>query len=227
MARTLAEGGMKQLWKTIVQLARQHPNPGEMIRVDGQFIPVDPQSWSTDMDLIVNVGIGTGRHEERAMALQQVIQMQLQAWGMGGPQNGLVTLTNIRNAVADAAMLGGLHNPDRYFQPMSPEREQMLMQQAAQAAQGQQQNDPTKAFMEVEMAKVQQKAQADVQKAQITAQKAQADVALDAKRMQMDDDRERDKMAQDLILRAAELLGKHQVQVNTAAVQAQQAAPRV
>ncbi len=227
MARTLAEGGMKQLWKTIVQLARQHPNPGEMIRVDGQFIPVDPQSWSTDMDLIVNVGIGTGRHEERAMALQQVIQMQLQAWGMGGPQNGLVTLTNIRNAVADAAMLGGLHNPDRYFQPMSPEREQMLMQQAAQAAQGQQQNDPTKAFMQVEMAKVEQRAQADVQKAQISVEKAKADTAIEIQRMQMDDDRERDKMAQDLILRAAELLGKHQVSVNTAAVQAQQAAPRV
>jgi membrane-anchored protein YejM (alkaline phosphatase superfamily) len=161
------------------------------------------------------------------MTLQQTIQAQVQAWSMGGPQNGLVSLTNIRNALADAAMLGGLHNPDRYYQPMSPEREAQLMQQAAQAAQGQQQSDPNQAYMQVEMAKVQQKAQADVQKAQITAQKAQADVAIDAQRLRMQDDLERDKMAQDLAIKVAEILGKHSVQVNTAAVQAQQAAPRV
>ena len=226
MARVLAEGGMKQLFRTIVQLARQHPNPGEMIRVDGQFVPVDPQSWATDFDLVVNVGIGTGRHEERMVALGQVIQMQLQAWSMGGPQNGLVGLTNIRNALADAAMLGGLTNPDRYFKPMNPQIEQQLMQQAAQAAQGQQQNDPTKAFMQVEMAKVQQKAQADVQKAQIAAQKAQADTALEAQKMRMDDDRERDKMNQQLMLEIADLLGKYGLQVNPAAILAQQAAPR-
>jgi len=226
MARVLAEGGMKQLFRTIVQLARQHPNPGEMIRVDGQFVPVDPQSWATDFDLVTNVGIGTGRHEERMVALGQVIQMQLQAWSMGGPQNGLVGLTNIRNALVDAAMLGGLTNPDRYFKPMNPQIEQQLMQQAAQAAQGQQQNDPTKAFMQVEMAKVQQKAQADVQKAQIAAQKAQADTALEAQKMRMDDDRERDKMNQQLMLEIADLLGKYGLQVNPAAILAQQAAPR-
>jgi hypothetical protein len=226
MARTLAEGGMKQLFRTIAQLARQHPNPGEMIRVDGQFVPVDPQSWSTDMDLIVNVGIGTGRQEERLAALSQVIQMQLQAWQMGGPQNGLVGLTNIRNALVDAAMLGGLHNPDRYFQPMTPEIEQQLMQQAAQAAQQQQQSDPTQAYLQAEMAKVQQRAQADVQKAQIAAQKAQADVGIAAEKMRMDDDRERDKMAQDMFLEIANLLGKYGLQVDPSVILAQQAAPR-
>ena len=35
MARTLAEGGMKQLFTKIIKLARQHPNPDEMMRIDG------------------------------------------------------------------------------------------------------------------------------------------------------------------------------------------------
>jgi hypothetical protein len=42
IARNLAEGGMKQMFKLIAQIARQHPNPDEMIRIDGNFVVVDP-----------------------------------------------------------------------------------------------------------------------------------------------------------------------------------------
>jgi len=46
-----------------------------------------------------------------------------------GAQNGLVTLTNIRNTIADIMQLGGVPNADRYVMPMSMEREQQMMQQ--------------------------------------------------------------------------------------------------
>lgn len=227
IARTLAEGGMKQLFRTIAQLARQHPNPGEMIRVDGQFIPVDPRSWATDMDLVCNVGIGTGRHEERLQTLAQTLQYQVQAWQMGGPSNGLVGLTEMRNALVDLMALGGVANGDRYWKPMNPQIEQQMQQAAAQAAQSQKASDPNAAYLQVEGAKVQQKAQADQARIQIDAQKAQADAALKMQQLKMQDDLARDKMLQDLAIEVAKILGQSGVRVNTAAVQQAQAAPRL
>lgn len=214
IARVLAEGGMRQLFETIAKLARQHPNPDEMMRVDGQFVPVDPTSWGTEMDIVANVGLGTGRNEERIIALQQTTQTQMAIFQAYGPNNGLVTMTNIRASLADTLKLAGIHNADRYFQPMDPQREAMLMQQAAQAAQGQQQgSDPNAAFVQGEQIKAQVRMQGDQMRAQVDMAKAA-----------MQDDRERDRMAQDLAIEAAKLAGQR---VDTGAVMAVQAAPRV
>lgn len=216
IARHLAEGGMRQLFKIIAQLARQNPNPEEMMRVNGSFVPVDPRSWTADADMAVNVGLGTGGHDEKAMVLRETLQTQMGIWKAYGPQNGIVTMTNIRNTLADIMQTSGLYNTDRYYAAMSPEIEQQLMAQAAQAAQGQApQGDPNAAFLQAEQMKVSARVQADMAKTQ-----------LDAKKLQMEDDRARDQMDQDLAIRVAELLAKTGVQINTSALKAQQAAPR-
>jgi hypothetical protein len=216
IARYLAEGGMKQLFSIIVQLARQNPNPDEMIRVNGQFVPVDPRSWTAAADLIVNVGLGTNRHDEKAMVLRETLQTQMGIWQAYGPSNGMVTMTNIRNTLADILELSGVSNVDRHYNPMNPQIEQQLMAQAAQAAQGQQQqSDPNAAFLQAEQMKVSARVQADMAKTQLDAQKAQ-----------MEDDRERDRMAQDLAIKVAEILAQTGVQLNTQAIKAEQAAPR-
>jgi hypothetical protein len=85
IARNLAEGGMKQMFKLIAQIARQHPNPDEMIRIDGNFVVVDPRSWTSDLDVITNVGLGNNQREERIAALQMTLQMQMQIWQAYGP----------------------------------------------------------------------------------------------------------------------------------------------
>jgi len=59
--------------------------------------------------------------------------------------------------------------------------------------------------------------------------RVQADMAktqLDAQKLQMDDDRQRDKMAQDLAIKAAELLAKTGVQIDQNAIKREQAMPR-
>ena len=40
-----------------------------------------------------------------------------------GPMNGLVSLTNIRNTLADILASSGIRNADRYFAPITPEIE--------------------------------------------------------------------------------------------------------
>jgi hypothetical protein len=220
MARVLAEGGMKQLFKTIATIARQNPNPDEMMRIDGEFVPVDPRSWGVEMDMETTVGIGNNKHEERMMMLQMMQQQQMQVYGTYGPQNGLVTLTNIRNTAADLMTLGGLPNVDRYLQPMNAQIEQQMQQQAAQAAQQQgQQNDPNAAFLQTEQMKAQTRAQVDMQKAAMEHQRKMLDMAKS-------DDLSRDKMAQDLLVDAAKILGQYGTSVDVAQIGAQQNAPR-
>jgi hypothetical protein len=220
MARVLAEGGMKQLFKTIATIARQNPNPDEMMRIDGEFVPVDPRSWGVEMDMETTVGIGHNKHEERMMMLQMMQQQQMQVYGTYGAQNGLVTLTNIRNTAADLMTLGGLPNVDRYLQPMNAQIEQQMQQQAAQAAQQQgQQNDPNAAFLQTEQMKAQTRAQVDMQKAAMEHQRKMLDMAKS-------DDLSRDKMAQDLLVDAAKILGQYGTSVDVAQIGAQQNAPR-
>lgn len=214
IARHLAEGGMKQAFRIIARLAKQHISGQEMMRVNGEFVPVDPRSWSLDADMTVNVGLGTGKHEEKAMVLRETLQTQMGIWQAYGPMNGVVTMTNIRNTLADILRHSGLHNAERYYQPMNPQQEQMLLAQAAQAAQGQAQaSDPNAAFLQAEQMKVSARVQADQQKAQLDFMKAQ-----------MQDDRERDKMIQDLAIEAAKLLANSGLRLNEQQVRAQQAA---
>jgi hypothetical protein len=219
IARNLAEGGMRQMFRLIAQIARANPNPDEMMRLDGQFVPVDPRSWTSDLDLVTNVGLGNNHRDERIAALQMTMQTQMQVWQTYGPSNGIVTMTGIRNTLADILGMAGIHNADRYYNQMNPQIEQQLMMQSAQAAQGQQPqqpSDPNMAFLQSEQMKTATRAQVDMAKVQ-----------LDAEKMRMDDDRERDRMAQDLAIRAGELLAKTGVQLDLNAIKREQQMPRM
>ena len=182
-----------------------------MMRFLGVFIPVDTRSWYTAMDVTINVGLGTGREETRTMALQQALTMQMQIWQTYGSSNGLVTMTGIRNTLGDMLALSGIKNVDRYFNPMTPEMEQQLIQQQQQQAQENPQMTDGEALVQAEQYKADKKAEMDMMKIQIDAQKA---IAVD--------DRERDAQDQELIVKAAEILGKYGTQVDTAKIKAEQ-----
>ena len=129
----------------------------------------------------------------------------------------MVSLTNIRNTLSDILAVNGIRNADRYFAPMDPMIEQQMMQQAQQAQQGQQgqQNDPNAAYLQAEQIKAQAKMQTDQLKLQLEAQKAIAE-----------DDRKRDEMDQDLLVSAAEIIGKYGTSVDVERIKQLQNEPR-
>jgi hypothetical protein len=217
MARNLAEGGMRRLFKLMLNLYVENSPEPQLMRMSGNFVPVDPRVWNTAMDVTVNVGLGTGKEDQKAAAYQQALGLQMQIWQAYGPTNGLVSMTTIRNTLADMLALAGIRNTDRYFNPMDPQTEQMLVQQAQQMAA--QRPDPNMALaqaqVQAEQIKAQSKAQTDMLRAQIDAQKAIAQ-----------DDRERDKMDQDLILDTAKLLGEYGKAVDVERIKAMQREPR-
>ena len=222
IARNIAEGGMRRLFSIILDLAIKNIDGEEIARLNNQFVPVNPADFDPEMDLIVNVGIGTGREQERAAALMQAFQIQQQLYQGYGPQNGVVTLTQMRNTMADMLALGGVRNSERYFLPITPEIEQQMLQQQQQAAaqaQQQPQPDPNAAFMQAEQMKAQTRAQVDMMKAQMDNQYKFAALAAD-------DDLKRDEMVQDLAVKVAEILGKYGTAVDVEGIKQEQAAER-
>jgi hypothetical protein len=215
MARNLAEGGMRQMFGLMLRLMVKNSDAATMMRLNNTFQSVDPRVWDADMDVTANVGLGTGREEEKAMAYREVFGIQTQIMQAYGPSNGMVSLTNMRNTLADSLASAGIRNADRYFMPMNAEIEAQMMQaqqEQAQQAQGQQQPDPNAAYLQAEQMKAQAKQQSDAMDMQLKSQK-----------MMMDDDRARDQMAQDLAIKAAELLAKTGVQIDQNAIKREQA----
>jgi len=216
IARNIAEGGMKRLFKLMLSLLVENSCEETMMRLNGNYVPIDPRSWNTAMDVTVNVGLGTGQEEQKYAALNQTLQTQMQIWQAYGPTNGLVTMTGMRNTLADMLVISGVRNTDRYYNPMTPEQEQQLVaeQQQKQAQQPQMTPDAM-AVVQAEQYKADKKAETDGLKLQIDAQKVIAE-----------DDRKRDQMDQDLLVDAAKIYGDYGTNVDVEKVKQMQNAPR-
>ena len=216
MARNLAEGGMRQMFKLMLKCMVENVDEEQMMRLQGQsYVPVDPRSWNVGMDVSINVGLGTGREDQKVSVLNQALQMQIQIFQTYGPGNGMVSLSNIRNTLSDILAVNGVRNSERYFMPINPMMEQQMMMQQQAQGQGQQQGDPNAAYLQAEQIKAQAKMQSDQLKLQLEAQKAIAD-----------DDRKRDQMDQDLLIAAAEVIGKYGTAVDVERIKQMQNAPR-
>ena len=66
MVRNLADG-MRDLFGIMLRLSSKNVDEEKMMRMNGSFVPVDPRVWDGSMDVSINVGLGTGREEEKMM----------------------------------------------------------------------------------------------------------------------------------------------------------------
>ncbi len=201
ICRIFAETGMKSLFKKALRLITVNQDAPRMTRLRNQFVPIDPRVWDANMDVVVNVALGTGSNEDKMAFLAQIAQKQEQIMQQGGIYNNpLVDLAQYRNTLAQMLALAGFKDPSMFFkdpalqpppqpQPPQPTPEEILAQVQAQAI------------------------QADIQK------KA-AELELQREEMMRKDDRERDKLDADVMLKAAEIEAKYNTQVNTAEIQA-------
>ena len=211
MVANLAYTGMRRLFKQILKLMSQHSTRAEMMRINGSYVALDPRVWDTELDAEVNVGLGTGREEQKAAILGQVLQLQLQAIQNFGPANPLAGLPQMRNTLADLLAINGVHNSDRHFLPTAPPQPPQPQQGEAPP-----QGDPAQAMVQAETIKAQAKMASD-----------NARIQLDLYKAQLNDDRERDRMAQDMELAMAQIAGKYGIAIDTARIKGEQAMTQV
>lgn len=201
IARIFAETGMRKLFTGILKLVIENQDRARMIKLRNTFVPIDPRSWDSNMDVIVNVGVGDGTIEDRINILNQVAMRQEMLIKETGPNNPVVSIQQYTNTLTKMLQLAGIKDSQNYFnqlpadfqlpQPPEPKPtpEEMLTQVQAQSI------------------------QADIQK------KA-AELQLEREKMIMSDDRERDRIEQDGILKRYELELKYGVQIQSAEINA-------
>ena len=196
----LLANGMKRLFSNILKLVVAHQDKPRTIRLRNQWVQVDPRSWDANMDVTINVALGNGDTDQKMQMLGMISAKQEQALTQMGPMNPLVTPAQYANTLRKMVELAGFKDASQFFnaipanyQPPQPD------------------NKPTP---EQILAQVQAQAiQADIQK------KA-AELQLDREKMIRADDRERDRIESDVMLRAQEMQLKYGTQVDVASIKA-------
>ena len=202
IARIFAETGLRRLFRGILKLVVENQDRERMVRLRNTFVPIDPRSWDVGMDVIVNVGVGDGSLEERMAMLTQIASRQEMILQNYGPENPIVTLPQYTNTLSKMLQLSGFKDAQNYFAQLPAD---------FQMPQNEEEPKPTPEEM---LTQVQAQAiQADIQK------KA-AELELEREKMIRSDDRERDRIEQDGILRRYELELKYGVQIQNAEIQA-------
>lgn len=213
IARTFAETGMKQLFSGLLKLICRHQDKPLLIRLRGEWQPVDPTIWDENMDCTVAVALGRGDDAQQMAFLAQIAQKQEQIVQTLGADNPLVKPSQLANTYAQMVRKMGFKNPEAFFTPLNAQTDAMLAQQSQQAKQSQ--VDPNVLLAKVELAK----AQAD------TFAKLEAQ-AIDRAKLQLEEDYKRDQMEADILLKAADMAGKYGIQVDWQQIIAMTQRPR-
>jgi len=198
ICRIFAETGMKGLFKKSLQLITKNQDAPRMVRLRNTFVPIDPRVWDANMDVVVNVALGTGSNEEKMAFLGQVAAKQEMLMQMGAP---LVDMQGYYNTLAQMMALAGYKDPTVFF------KDPAMMPPPPPPAPPQ--PTPEEMLSQVQMEAI----RADIQK------KA-AELELQREEMLRKDDRERDKLDADMMIKAAEIEAKYGAQVNTANIEA-------
>ena len=200
-ARILAEG-MKKLFKGILFLATTHQDKARMVRMRNEWVQIDPRFWDVSMDANINIALGNGDTNEKLQALMMIMAKQEQILQQLGPQNPLVTPQQFSNTLRKIVELSGFKDSTSFFQDIPADYVPPPPQQKP---------SPEEVLAQV---------QAESIKADI--QKKAAELELKRQQMIMDDDLNRDKMAQDLYLKKYEIELKYKSQISTAEIDAAQ-----
>ena len=208
-ARTIAETGVKDLFKGILHLVSTYQQQERIVRLRNEFIAIDPQEGSSGFDVIVNVGLGTADDEQKISFLQAIAQKQETILQTLGADNPICSLPQYVNTLRQITEIGGFKDANQFFN--APQAVQMQMQQQQQEKEGQQQQNPV---MQAEM----QKAQAEIEARKM---KLEADIALAREKASADIQLAREKMQAELEMRRQELTMEAELRVAKAVTDAE------
>jgi hypothetical protein len=153
----------------------------EMIRLRNEWVAIDPRSWKTRKDVSVSVGLGTGNKDQMLAHMQMILMAQKEAFPLG-----VATPPNIYNALVKLTQNAGFKDPEEFWTDPSTQ-------------------PPPQPQPDPEVVKIQTKAQADAQLAQMQGQ-------IDAQLKQVDAQTDLAKSREETMLKIREMEGNLQLQ---------------
>lgn len=211
MVRNIIETGLIPAFRKMLRLSIQHMPQRQLLRTKGNFIPVNMSMFDPDLAAVPNVGIGTTSPQQKRAALAWIYQRQDQFMKEMGLNNPFTSYTQMYNTLEDMAEIDGIYDVSRYFKVVTPQVEQRLAEAQQQSAQQRQKEgpvDPSKALVTIESMKQQTK-QSEIMSNQVLEERK---LALEATKASEEHDLKRDQMAQDRIIKLAELNLKNEDQ---------------
>lgn len=175
IARNFADG-FRDLFRLMLKLCSQYQCKEDIVKLRGNWVPVNPRDWRNGFDTVLNVGLGTGSKDQQVRHLIMLLQQQ-----QFGLQIGTASPSNVFQAQTELAKALGYKNGSKFF--AEPKQGQSMPNPKAQAQQAE-----TQAMVQVEQMKAQLKAQTD-------AQSKQAELQLERERMAMQAEVDRNRQA--------------------------------
>lgn len=209
MARTIAETGMRDLFRIIHALTLKHSTRAEKVKLRNKWVVVNPREWVARTDLSISVGLGSASQQMAVQHLMMISQLQDKA-GMAG----LVDPMNVFNVCKRLTNAIGFKDESQFF--TAPE----VDPQTGKAKPPPPRKDPAVQVAEIN-------AQAQMQKAQIDqqgkGQELQAKAQLDGQKIQAETVAKQQEMQASLTLQASNDERQNQLDQQKFAFEAQQA----
>jgi hypothetical protein len=195
IARIFAETGMKRVFRGILKLLTKHQNREMQITLNGRELKVNPSKWDPDMEVAANTGLGNSAVTEKLGLLSAVAATQKEVLLSLGAVNPLCSLREFYNTQTRMMEIAGFRDTHRFWtDPATAEERGATLK------------DPPPTPEQV------------LASAQVEIEKSKHE--LEALKAILLDDRERDKMEADTLLKAAEIQAQYGMQVDIAAIRA-------
>lgn len=173
----VASSAVKRMFTKILKTMGQYQSVPEMVELAGQWVTVDPREWADGYEIEINVGLGTGSKDRRAMAYQAAYQMQQPLVQMGAlnPQAAIVAARGFTEA-------SGLSNAEELFPDAQPPQQpppppqvavkQMELTADAQRFQAEQvaEREKRQQELQAEQARMQMQAEVDANRQRVEAE---------------------------------------------------------
>ena len=138
IARSFADG-VKNIFENILATICEYQDQERVVKLRGEFIPMNPRQWTSHYDCITQVGLGTGNQDQRLGVLQQVLNVQEKMIQQQGGL-GMVTPQTIYNTIEAYLQNSGYKDATQFFnnpsqqppQPPQEEKQDPALQLAAQ-----------------------------------------------------------------------------------------------
>lgn len=198
MARLFAEGGLKDLYLGVHDLARQNATMKDTAELRGKWVEISPSSWRRRKDMVISIGIGSGGTEDDLNRLREwrgIISQVVQAQGGLDVKDGIVTKQNVYEGVASLGEK--LRIKDAALQITNPAEAAKMKAMSGEQEQPEMPPEVLKAQMEM---KVEQETQAA--RIKLETVKAETQAKIDLAKMQEANKLKREQMLFDQQLEA-------------------------
>lgn len=229
IARMFAEMGVAPLMQGILELLVENQAPARMVKLRGQYIPLDPRSWDVNLSVNVRVAIGGGLDDDKWQVLADTAGRMEQIFQFAGLQNPMCTVKQYRDTLVKMLKLKGRMDADEFYtevdpnwQPpqKSPDDPNMVIAQAeAMKAQAHVQKQAEDAKIDIakhQLAVQKEAAMAaiDLEKQRVEASRHDEELRLREKEIMLTDERERRKIAAEIALEDRRLDMEHQRKIH-------------